>query len=513
MTDNAPIDTAEPNELSASVRDAIGCALVETLTTSPDVAKTIKAITEDIAADPYSAEARELFANSPATMQELTAVARLYIAAPKAYQKQAEQLTSGTITYMADIGTRILSDYRVIQAALRRRANSVETPGWKLDFSGVELPENDIMPDDATGRYVYLCSLMDAGKVTKRISRRVAALNEHIVMMTSRVSNAMFNPADKDYIRAKDYNGTPHDLQTGRKGADMTAQLSLFMDDIDNMTRAEIATKQLSSVQEFWLTAVHSIAFDNPYETHIYGSDIVKRYGWANPSQKNHKTKKDPDTGKSVRNKANELLDNPLEDAAREITKMTMISCSVDVSREASKLYKRGKVVKGIEIRPIIDGRVTLIETVDEKGHIKKDFVLKLRPDEGKPVTNALPTFEYSKSRGDIRTLNSGLFNFEQTKQGDKIIKPVYQVNTTHRRMIAYIMKQVSSKGMSNTIMFETMFASLGIDLNKDTRYRASKKLEQMLNNLMARGFIKSWTFKWQGQKRVGVTVLPSQNL
>lgn len=126
------------------------------------------------------------------------------------------------------------------------------------------------------------------------------------------------------------------------------------------------------------------------------------------------------------------------------------------------------------------------------------DFCVDLLPLEGQDVTTALPLYEYARSKGELMTADQGMFEF--TGCGT--------VTVQHRQIMLYIYRHINSKlSHSDTVLFETMFKKLGIEVTKDSRYRLKNKIEKMLNWWKKEKYIESWSFKYKGRACVGVTV------
>lgn len=324
-------------------------------------------------------------------------------------------------------------------------------------------------------------------------ARKPARLNENIIISNTKMEKAIFNPRDKDYIRASGYDGSAKKLATGPEGKGLFTQLQLELSketfSFNEMTMAEKAEQQLTKREHFWLTAIQSIVHDNPDENRIYGSDILKRWGWQNPHQ--------------------ESSGEVMTEAARALERMTVLKMALDTTGEKEAYGKHGKIVKNIQFRPIVDGLINLTIEEDEDGTRTRDFYIDLRPDKGKDATNALPTYEYALSKGQLKTVKSSLFDFSAIKdnKGSVLIEGVRGAGVNHRLMMAYIYDQLKTQTLSNTVLFSTMFETLDLELNKDTKYKASNMLEKLLNNWQARDVIGAWSFKYKGKTKIGIVI------
>lgn len=321
---------------------------------------------------------------------------------------------------------------------------------------------------------------------------REPVVNDHVIMPITKADNIIFNPCSEQHIMASDYNGDPVTIATGKGAA---AQLSLFLApelNYNEMTMAERAEYQLTEEDRFWLRALQSIVYDNPDETRVYGTDILKRWGWANPYAKNSYP--------------------VMAEALKAVRKMRVVSVAIDTTKEQGA-YKRnrGKVVRSVQERPIVDCLVTVEEVETKDGKSVKDFHVDLRPKEGKDATDALPTLGYALEKGQLITADSSVFVFDgvEDRSGKTIAPAVQHLTKDHRRMAAYVYAQAMTKKTSNVILYSTMFTSLGIEMNKHRKSRAHKKVCEMLENWKARGIIGNWWEKMEGARVAGVVVEP----
>lgn len=367
---------------------------------------------------------------------------------------------------------------------------------------------------------VTLCSmgLEDTLRAALRGRKDTKApiINDHVILTDTKPDKAIFNPYSADYIPVSNYNGEAVTLETGNG---MSIQLALCFDldsiELDNMTMAERAERKLSDDERFYLTALQSIVDDNPEQTRIYGSDILKRWGWNNPTQEHSQ-------------------ENMIE-AAGAIERMTNVKVAIDTTNEERRYRKRGKTVKSIQFRPIVDGKLTIEEYEEENGTRVRDFFIDLNADPGKDATSALPTYEYAKSKGQLITADQRVFNFAATTdKNGRFLKAVPQVQKDHRRMMAHIYRHISSKGLGNVIRLDTMVMTLGIDEkrfrdweeankgveekgkppkplleDKDAKSRMLKKLGQLLDHWKARGIIDGWQHAHEGRKITGIKITP----
>lgn len=558
------VDPQEP-EVAAILSELIKQSeeqLIALLKSNGKRAKTLKKVTAEIASYPYGEKGRALFAKDKDNdISEYLDVANVYNSASPEVKAQAEELTGGGIRRIASIIQQAYPDALAITKAMETgRFKTLEGKRWprdgynladlsayvptypvseikqgdlegftiarkRVDIQGLQLlkdaetsahvigvpkdgGEAVVIPYGALmgvwAAFVFLTrlDLKGYGEQIKGIlsgdrkERRAPLKNDSVLISNTKAENAIFNPRDKDYFRADEYDGTAKLIETGSKNGKPVIQLSLALDfasfDFDKMTMAEKAERQLSDEDRFWLRGLQSIAHENPDQLRIYGSDILKRWGWQNPYQKNSET--------------------VLGEVAASLERMRVVTMILDTTGEQRAYEKRGKLIKSIQPRPIVDGLITLEEYETPEGKRVKDFYIDLRPLNGRDATDALPTLGYAMEKGQLITAPREVFVFDTVKDektGKTIAPSVSQVNKNHRRMMAYIYGQIMTKGLSNTILYSTMFETLGLELTKDTKSRASKKIGELLDHWKARGIIGAWNCRYQGKKNIGVVITP----
>ena len=275
-----------------------------------------------------------------------------------------------------------------------------------------------------------------------------------------------------------------------KTGKEIFGQLSLMLPEFDSMTMAERAENQLTERERFWLTAIQSLAYTNQNETRIYGSDMLKLWGWKKPTQ--------------------EGSTEVMTDAANAVMRMTQVLMAIDTTGEERAYKKRGKVVKSTQFRPVVDGLVSIVEAEESDGDKARDFYVDLRPNQGEPVTNALPTFEYAMQKGQVITADPDIFDFNtDVEDGHGKSLKVRGLSFDHRRMMWYIYSRISERNTSNTIKYATMFSTLGIEYSKDKKSRAHKKICECLENWRGRGIIRLWNENYVGRRLEGVSIMP----
>lgn len=563
--ETAPYGIADPNEpeVAAVLGELLRQSeeqLIALLKGKGGLAKTLKALTPTIAANPYGEQGRELFSGDSEITSFLD-LANVYNAASPEVKAQAQELTDGGIGRVLSIIQQAYPDAQAVAKAMETgKIKTLEGERWPRDGYNLAdlseyappLPNETIAKEDVKNpriardgakirgmrmfrdaethshviaisqdgseavvipygalmgvwaAFSFLSDLDAAGYGDQiaailsgdRKERRAPLKNENILLTSTKAESAIFNPRDKDYIRAGEYNGTPIIIETGRKDGEANVQLSLQLDleafDFDKMTMAERAERQLSDEDRFWLRGLQSIVNENPDETRIYGSDILKRWGWQNPYQKNS--------------------EGVLGELAAALERMRVVTVILDTTGEQRAYERRGKLIKSIQPRPIVDGLITVEEYETPEGKRVKDFYIDLRPLRGADATDALPTLGYALEKGQLITAPREVFIFDAVtdeKTGKVIAPSIPQVNKNHRRMAAYIYGQLMANGLSNTITFSTMFETLGLDLNKDSKSRASKKIGEILNHWKARGIIGDWNYRYEGRRNVGIVTTP----
>lgn len=565
--DTVLFEVADPNEpeVAAILSELIKQSeeqLIALLKSNGKRTKTIRKVTPEVASYPYGKQGRAIFSEDKDNgIGQYLDVANVYTAASPEAKAEAQELTEGGIERMAAIIQQAYPDALAITKAMETgRFKTLEGKRWprdgynladlsefapiypvnektKAELEGftiardrVSVQGRDLFKDAETSAHVigvpkdggeavvipygalmgvwaaftFLATLDLAGYGEQikavlsgdRKERRAPLKNESILITNTKAENSIFNPRDKDYFRADEYNGQAKTIETGCKDGETNVQLALQLDfvtfDFDKMTMAEKAERQLTEEDRFWLRGLQSIAYENPDQTRIYGSDILKRWGWQNPYQKSSET--------------------VLSEVAASLERMRVITVILDTTGEQRAYEKRGRLVKSIQPRPIVDGLITLEEYETPEGKRVKDFYIDLRPLSGKDATDALPTLGYALEKGQLITAPREVFIFDTVKdeKAGKVIAPsVSQVNKNHRRMMAYIYGQLMTKGLSNTIYYSTMFEALGLHLDKDSKSRASKKIGELLDHWRARGIIGDWNCRYDGKKNIGIVITP----
>lgn len=308
----------------------------------------------------------------------------------------------------------------------------------------------------------------------RRRERKSETANNSVTMSTTKVEKTVFGDVPQDKrISVERYTGEDVrvDLRSG------PAWLALKTEKpVENMTAAERAEAQLTSIERFWLTALTSCAYDNPEKLRFYGSDLLKRWGYKKPLR--------PGSAETM------------EQCARAITKLTHTSIWIDTTADAKSYADRGRVVRRVTDRRIVNGNVSIERYED--GTV--DFYVDLQPTGAGTATSALPLFEYAADKRQLLQADSSIYEF----------RGVRKITAEHRRVMEYIYRQVYSRGLGNDMRLGTIMERCGIEDNKDKRYKLCRMLEKLLNCWVEGGVIESWKWKYRGRTRHALSVIPA---
>lgn len=235
----------------------------------------------------------------------------------------------------------------------------------------------------------------------------------------------------------------------------------------------EKAERRLSYDHRFWLNKLYAVVEDNNTER-VYGSDLLKKAGYKNP----------------LRASMSETMRESWEAVrAGNSTKLWM-NTTEEALAEEKKHPNRAKLLNRITEMPLVSGNMSL-ETWEDG---TSDWFIDLAPRKGKPITDALPLYEYAKAKGQVFLPPSSVFEFTECNK----------VTLRERKIMEYVYTQAASKGTQNSFRFETMHRALGIIDNKDARLRTRKTLNRLLPSWIDKGIIESWSFKQEGRAYTG---------
>lgn len=246
-----------------------------------------------------------------------------------------------------------------------------------------------------------------------------------------------FTPAD--YM-----SGMPHKIKTGRN----ISVKVLIENDFDVTEACE--NYQLNDTDRFWLEAVSSIAKTG--HTRITGYDMLRISSFKNPYA--------PGMASTMRS------------AYTSVMKAMRTRIAIDVTEEyEAYAASRGRAIGdrgAVRLKPIIKGDMVLIDLAE--GSV--DFAVELDVDETGDPLSALPLAQYASDKKQMIT----------AKVDDFIFRSIKRMTLEHKRIWRHVVRRVSEKGTSNTILIETMFRELQLDnITKQKRSLAINALRTML--------------------------------
>lgn len=308
-----------------------------------------------------------------------------------------------------------------------------------------------------------------------RTTRQVSLIDPLTNAITDN-SNGAITPADY-------FTDQGREIDTGNGGVALLDIRASDDADIDDVT-----TYVADNQTRYWLDHLYPLVLDsagNGYEVH--GSELLRHAGFKNPYDK----KQEP----------------VMSNAFTNILKAMHTLIRIDVTRE--KRNKRGNnrhLIESTELLPIVGGTMT-VDRYEEDGEEVRDFTITVKPNIGEDVIDKLPLAKYAQARGMLT-------NYTQ----DEIIFPGIRQTLDDRRMWAYVLRRIKTRGLSGTIKFETMWKDLQVDegLSKNARRmkrsRMLGKLEKMLDQKKGDLFL-SWTWKKDADGRVeGVQIRRKKN-
>lgn len=404
-----------------------------------------------------------------------------------------------SLTIAADDGTEASADDLIIE----ERTEDGGTIGHSLADFGLD-PNNLFafyksdedryitLNDALAGLLIVRASLGIAAQAlaSKRESaesgRYIRTKDVPIIIDISPASNAVFNPANPHYLQPQDYfSGNSKTVPVGDAGSlEVALKASADVD-----MGADPITYMLKLPERYWLDFVSTMAKEG--HSTIRGSDLLKLAGYTNPYQRS--------------------AADTMGEAARAAFKMLHTGLFIDTTGEKIRKSAGGRrLVSSRTFRPIIDGEFSLDEYEDGNGTVR-DFEIRLR-DKDDPI-RSLPFLGYSLMTG----------RYLEAKGTPECFSGL-RLNTDHRLMWWYIDRQLRSKGLRDTILFETMFKAL--DIGQDGSRAAQQKRKRMIDMLekmlrRAAGghktdgrleyepIIKAWSYKTRAGRRIGVDIVP----
>lgn len=294
---------------------------------------------------------------------------------------------------------------------------------------------------------------------TKRQMKRKYLTTKTRVMQNDTVTNALFG-RDENAIQPAQYFGGKEnaiEIATGKK---LSASLYLVN---DMSVEDAVEAYRLSPVDRFWLEGVCSMAHDGTDV--IRGSDLLKFSGYKNPYQ---------ETSRGV-----------MEQAIRSITKMRKLEVMIDTTKELSH-YKG--LSQAIDFKPIIDCNYRLMRFDDGTS----DFEIMLNVPKGGAPIDALPLAVYASDKKQLLAAPREEMEF----------KTVKRLSLDHRVMWAYVLRRIETKGLSETLRFDTILKNtVDGEITRNKRFKMLRVLHSMLEERQADGKL---TFEWIRNERTG---------
>lgn len=366
--------------------------------------------------------------------------------------------TVTTLTLYDLLALVAAQDVRDAGVAQTLRESVINYPGT----CGLSVDERE----DLLGRF-----LDKRGAYYRRKSHNIPTTRQ--VALIDPLTNAITDSGKGGITPADYFTEESREIDTGNGGVALLDIRASDDADID-----DISTYVADNQTRFWLDHLYPLVLDaaeNDYEVH--GSELLIHAGYKNPYDRGH--------------------EQVMRNAAENIDKALKTRIAIDVTRE--KRNKRGKnktLIESIELRPIVDGIMT-IDRYEEDGEEVRDFTVTVKPRVGEGVIDALPLAKYAESRGMLTNYSQDEITFSGIRQ-----------TLDDRRMWAYVLRRIKSKGMSGTIRFETMWNDLKVDegaskeSKRKKRNRMLGKLEKMLDQKKGDLF-SSWTWKKDADGRV----------
>lgn len=285
-------------------------------------------------------------------------------------------------------------------------------------------------------------------KPASKPARRPSSIRcEKLVLPNDAITKALFGRGENHLTPADYMSGRPREIKTGKN---LSATI-LIENDFDVTEACE--AYQLNDVDRFWLESLCSLA----KEGHLFisGRDLLKVNGFANPRSS------------SMRATMKEAFDSILKAARTWVT--------IDTSGEERAYAKSlGTALdEGIVLKQVVRADFSLMKFTDGKA----DFAVKLIPSDPNDPLSALPLAKYASNKRQLIDASTDDFVFESTKR----------CTFEYKRMWRYVVRRISEKGTSNTILCETMLKELGLEnATKQKRSKLLNVLEEMLNERIA---------------------------
>jgi len=364
------------------------------------------------------------------------------------------------------------------EAHLRASLNTIEVDGRPLKFLEVLafLAMQDAATDEEREHVFKLAFNVTPKDKAGRRKRRGNTPTTAQVALLDPLTNAIMERGP-DGIRPEDYfTEAGREINTGGGGVailDIRAGEDADLEDL--------STFYIDDRTRFWLDHLYPLLLaEGRTDYEVHGSEILMHAGLKNPYDA----------------KSCEVM----ADAARNISKAMSTRVGIDVTKERQgRRRDKARLVKSVEIRPIVDGTMTL-DTYERDGEgsteVVRDFTVIVRPRVGETILDALPLAQYSQAKGMLA-------NFTQ----DEITFKGLHQTLEHRQMWAYVLRRIKARKMSQTILFKTMWRDLQLDKGTDEAQR--KKHERMLTVLekmldqKAGDIFASWSWKRDADGRV----------
>lgn len=279
----------------------------------------------------------------------------------------------------------------------------------------------------------------------KPTSRPSLVRTEKLTLPNDAITKALFGRGENHLTPADYMSGLPRKIRTGKN---LSATV-LVQNDFDITEACE--TYQLNDVDRFWLESLCSIAKEGHLE--ISGRDLLKVNGFANPRSPN--------------------MRNTLKEAFDSIFKAARTWITIDASDEEHAYAKSlgTELALGVILKRVINAEFSLMKFTDGRA----DFTIRLIPDEDGDPLSALPLAKYASNKRQLIDATTDDFVFEGLS-----------VKIEHKRMWRYVVRRISEKSTSNTILCETMLRELGCaGITKQKRSNVLAKLEEMLEARM----------------------------
>ena len=337
------------------------------------------------------------------------------------------------------------------------------------------------------------------GKTERRRERKKGTTNETTVLTNTLLDNRLYSTvADESKHIAITASGTTAKLEFGNATTtvrltdleaekkleeqqeviksleEFNAKNSLLEPAQKELETLEKAERRLRYDHRFWLNKLYAVVKENN-KTRVYGSDLLKRAGYKKPLRPN--------------------MSETMRESWEAVRTGNTIKVWMDTTEEALAEEKRNPTrAKRLQSRttemPLVAGNMSL-ETWEDG---TSDWFIDLTPRKGKPITDALPLYEYAEAKGQVFLPPSRVFDFAGCNK----------VTLRERKIMEYVYTQAASKGTQNSFRFETMHRALGIADNAKTRAQTRKTLERLLPSWVDKGIIKNWTFKQKGRAYIG---------